>query len=171
VRIGVRESGAGELGSVFYDLDVPDFTKGDIAMSGLLMTAASSRLLLTPEPDAMVPTTLLPGPATSRREFLQGDTLNLFAEVYDNTRGHRRDIEVVTTLLAETGTDVFRSTQSLSADRPGTAKNSSFQYSTTIPLKDIAPGRYLLRVDASARGAASDSSRVSRETLVTVVGK
>jgi hypothetical protein len=116
----------------------------------------------------LVPATVLPGPATSRREFLQGDTLNVFAEVYDNTRGQRRDIEVATTLLAETGTDVFRSTQSLGADRQGTAKNSSFQYSTTIPLKDIAPGRYLLRVEASARGATSDSSRSSRETLITV---
>jgi hypothetical protein len=171
VRIGVRESGAGELGSVFYDLDVPDFAKGDVAMSGLLMTAASSRLILTPEPDTAVPAALLPGPATSRREFPQGDTLNVFAEVYDNSRGQRRDIEVTTTLLAETGTDVFRSTQSLGADRQGTSRNSSFQYSTSIPLKDIAPGRYLLRVEASARGAASDSGRTSRETLVTVVGK
>ncbi len=170
VRIGVRESGAGELGSVFYDLEVPDFTKGDVAMSGLLITAASSRLLLTPEPDTTVPAALLPGPATSRREFVQGDTLNVFAEVYDNARGQRRDIEVATTLLAEIGTDVFRSTQSLGADGQGSAKNSSFQYSTSIPLKDIAPGRYLLRVDATARGAATDSGRTSRETLITVIG-
>ncbi len=171
VRVGVRESGAGELGSVFYDLDVPDFTKRGIAMSGLLITAASSRLLLTPEPDATVPAVLLPGPATSRRDFLQGDTLNVFAEVYDNTSGQRRDIEVATTLLAETGNEVFKSTQSLGADRQGNSRNSAFQYSTSIPLKDIQPGRYLLRIEASVRGAATDVGRSSRETLVTVVGK
>ena len=36
MRIGVRESGAGELGSVFYDLDIPDFSAAGLAMSGVL---------------------------------------------------------------------------------------------------------------------------------------
>ena len=27
LRVGVREGGAGEMGTVFYDLDVPDFTR------------------------------------------------------------------------------------------------------------------------------------------------
>lgn len=169
LRVGVRESGAGELGSVFYDLDVPDFTKSGLAMSGLLLTAASSRLLLTPEPDATVPAALLPGPATSRRDFSQGDTLRVFAEVYDNS-GQRKEVEVASTLLAETGSEVFKSTQSFGADRQGRSRNSTFQYSTSIPLKDIQPGRYLLRVEASVRGAASDIGRSSRETLVTVLG-
>ena len=44
LRIGVRESGAGELGSVFYDLDVPDFTAERLAISGMLLTSATSRL-------------------------------------------------------------------------------------------------------------------------------
>jgi hypothetical protein len=169
LRIGVREGGAGELGSVFYDLDVPDFTKTGIAMSGLLVTAASSRQLLTPEPDASVPASLLPGPATSRREFAQGDTLSAFAEVYDNSRDPRHDIQIVTTLLSETGTEVFKSTQSLGADAQRNSKNNTYQYSTNVPLTSLQPGRYLLRADASPRGPASDTNRASRETLITIV--
>ena len=138
-------------------------------MSGLLITSESSRLPLNPEPDTTVSAALLPGPATSRRDFPQGDALGVFAEVYDNTSGQRQDIEVATTLLAETGNEVFKSTQSLGADRQGNSRNSAFQYSTSIPLKDIQPGRYLLRIEASVRGAATDVGRSSRETLVTVV--
>jgi VWFA-related protein len=169
VRIGVRESGAGELGSVFYDLDVPDFTKNGLTMSGLLVTAPSARQLITPEPDPVVPASLLPGPATSRREFQQADVLSVFAEVYDNTRESRRDVEVVTTLLAETGTEVFKSTQGLGADADRNSKSNTYQYSTSIPLKSLQPGRYLLRTEVSPRIAAGDTTRVSRETLITVV--
>jgi VWFA-related protein len=167
LRIGAREAGAGELGSVFYDVDVPDFTKGGITMSGLLVTATSSRLLLTPEPDAAVPAGLLPGPATSRREFAPGDTLSAFAEIYDNTRD-RREIQIVTTLLSETGTEAFKSTQSLGGDAQRNSRNNTYQYSTSIPLASLQPGRYLLRAEASPRGPASDTNRASRETLITI---
>jgi hypothetical protein len=171
VRVGVRESGAGELGSVFYDLDIPDFTKNGISMSGVLMTAPSSTQVLTPEVDATVTPALLPGPATSRREFRQSDTLNMFGEVYDNVRDARHQIDAVTTLLAENGTEVFKSTQTLGGNPQGSpTKNATLQYSAAIPLKQIQPGRYLLRVEASVRGAAAgDAGRTSRETLITVV--
>jgi hypothetical protein len=42
VRIAARQTGADRIGSVFYDLQVPDFTKNSLMMSGLLLTAPSS---------------------------------------------------------------------------------------------------------------------------------
>ena len=60
LRIGVRESGAGEMGSVFYDLDVPDFSANGVALSGVLLTAGSARLLPTFQPDTTA--SALPGP-------------------------------------------------------------------------------------------------------------
>ena len=38
-------------GSVFYDLDVPDFTKEKFTMSGVVLTAATARVTPTAEPD------------------------------------------------------------------------------------------------------------------------
>jgi VWFA-related protein len=167
-RIGVRESGAGELGTVFYDLDVPDFTRRAVMLSGLLLTADSSIRLLTPEPDSVVTPGVLPGPATSRREFPQTDTLKTFAELYDNVRDVKHDLDVVTTLLGEGGTEAFRSTQTFTAN--ASRSGSTFQYSTSIPLEQLQSGRYLLRVEASARGTnLGDAGRTSRETLVTVL--
>jgi len=172
LRIGVRESGAGELGSVFYDLDVPDFTAERLAMSGMLLTSATSRLMTSAEPDTAVPAGLLPGPATSKREFSQGETLTVFAEVYNNLPPHqRRQIEIVTTLVAETGTEAFKSTQPAGADSQSKSRNSSVTYTTSIPLKDIQPGRYLLRVEAAPGGGGTAASikPVIRETLLTVL--
>ena len=38
VRVGARESATGSVGSVFYDLEVPDFRKAPLTLSGLLPT-------------------------------------------------------------------------------------------------------------------------------------
>jgi VWFA-related protein len=169
VRVGVRETGAGELGSVFYDLDVPDFTTGSLTMSGVLLTATSARLLLTPDPDTSIATNLLPAPATSRREFAQNDTLGLYAEVYDNLPPQQRhEIDITTTLLGENGREVFSSRQAVGGDVQTKSKSNTMGYTASVPLKDIQPGRYLLRVEAQARGSVNDV-KPARETFVTVV--
>jgi len=113
----------------------------------------------------------LPGPATSRREFARGDTLNLFAEVYDNVptqQTHR--VDVTTTLLSEDGREVFRSTQALAGNAKTGIKSSTFEYATAVPLKDASPGRYLLHVEAAVHGAGSVNGIQNsvRETLITV---
>jgi hypothetical protein len=43
-------------------------------------------------------------------------------------------------------------------------------YATSVPLKAVEPGRYLLRVEAAAHGSgkAADAAPVLRETLITV---
>ena len=43
LRVGVRETGAGEMGSVFADVQVPDYSARGLAMSGLLLTDEAAR--------------------------------------------------------------------------------------------------------------------------------
>ena len=114
LRVGVRESGAGEMGTVFYDLDVPDYGASGLAMSGLLLTDAAARGQFTAQPDNELPADALPGPATSRRTFSQSDSLNVFAEIYDNIPARdRREIEVTTSLVGEEGPAAVMARESL----------------------------------------------------------
>jgi hypothetical protein len=48
-----------------------------------------------------------------------------------------------------------------------TQKWDAFSYAKDIPLKTVAPGRYLLRVEAEVRGTNS-KDRPSIETVITV---
>ena len=41
--------------------------------------------------------------------------------------------------------------------------------SREVPLKDVAPGRYLLRIEAQLRGETGDDSSVARETSIRVL--
>ena len=80
LRAAAAEEGAGASANVLYDLEVPDFYKQPLTMSGLAITAASAGETGTVR--AKDPfNTLLPAPITAAREFTRDDTLALFAVV------------------------------------------------------------------------------------------
>ncbi|HUP39764.1 MAG TPA: VWA domain-containing protein [Vicinamibacterales bacterium] len=159
LRFGARESSGGQSGSVFYDLIVPDFRKEDLAISGLLLTSVAAQQTPTADPDPLA-SKQLPGAVTSRREFPVGDTLAVYAEVYDNNpSGQPRKIDVAVRVIGAQGTDVFNATDSMSNAAPS---NIFAQFT----LDDLDPGTYLLRVEAKVSGSATT---IGRETLITVV--
>ncbi len=172
LRVGARESGAGEMGTVFYDLEVPDYNASGLAMSGLLLTDNAARGQFTAQPDTDLPAGSLPAPATSRRTFSQNDTLSLFAEIYDNVSSRdRREIEVATSLVGEDGVAVLTARESLGgSDARRDSRSSQFAVARNVPLADVKPGRYRLRMEAKLRGATNDAQSVARETAITVAG-
>jgi hypothetical protein len=167
MRIGARDSVRGLTGSVFYDLIVPDFRKEKLMIGGLLITTLSAQQTPSIQPDPIV-AKLLPAPATSRREFPRDDTVALYTELYDNnTSREARRFEVSVRLLSETGTEVFASREELTNGAATDKPWDVFGYVKQLSLKDVAPGRYVLRVEAQIRGN-DDVKPVSRETLITV---
>jgi VWFA-related protein len=167
LRVGVRESGAGEMGTVFYDLQVPDYTADGLAMSGLLLTADSARMQFTAQPDEELPAGSLPAAATSRRTFSRTDVVSTFVEIYDNlsSRDAQR-VEVVTSLTGEDGVSVFSSRETLGGNAAN-ARSARIPLAKQIPLKDVRPGRYELRVEARALGGGAKPAL--RETTITIV--
>ncbi len=167
LRIGVREDGGGEMGSVFHDLQVPDYTANGLAMSGLVLTADSTRLQFTAQPDSEMPAGTLPSPATSRRTFGQDDVLTAFAEVYENLSSRTPPrLEIVTTLTGADGVAAFSSRESMDVAADAGTKGGRIQVMKQIPLKSVRPGPYTLRMEARALGGGAKP--VVRETDVTV---
>jgi VWFA-related protein len=165
VRIGVREGNTRRSGSVLYDVEVPDFAKERLSMSGLALSSMSSALTPTARPKDPL-AKILPGPLSTYREFAQNDEIALFAEVYESGAGpgHKLDISLV--LQPEGGQAVFQTREERdSSELAGTS--GGYGFSKRIPLADIAPGLYVLRVEAVSRIA--ERPTVSRETLVTVL--
>ena len=155
------------MGPVFYDLQVPDYAANGLAMSGLLLTADSARSQFTPQPDDQLPPESLPAPATSRRTFGRNDVLSVFAEIYDNVSSRNAQrLEVITTLTGDDGVAAFSSRESLAGSASADARNARIPLAKQIPLKDMRPGRYVLRVEARALGGRAKP--VVRETTVVV---
>jgi VWFA-related protein len=166
IRIGARETVGGQAGSVFYDLDVPDFRKEKLMLGGLLMTTPSVQQTPTIQLDP-VASKLLPAPATSRREFPQSDVLAIYTEIYDNdTSSQPRHIDVSLRFVSENGTEVLASRDELVNGTAGEKPWDIYGFAKRIPLKGLAPGRYVLRMDAAVRG--KDGTTATREAPITI---
>jgi VWFA-related protein len=166
LRIGAREAATSRLGSVFYDVQVPDFTKDPLMLSGMMLAAPSSEQTPTAQPDPVAMKVLLGSP-TSRREFVRTDTLSMLSEIYDNSSSRQpRQIDVAVRLLAETGQEVFVARDSLT-NTADAKKWDVYAYKKDIPLRDVPAGRYLLQMEAQVRGNQKDKP-ATRETLITV---
>ncbi|HKY19718.1 MAG TPA: VWA domain-containing protein [Vicinamibacterales bacterium] len=171
IRIGARETGASAMGTVFYDLVVPDFSKERLSMSGILLTAGSSQTVPTFVSDKTVPAESLPGPATSRRTFARGDVVAVYAELYDNVPPRQaHTLDLVTRLVGQDGGSVFTSREHYDAAalRAGGA-STTLGISKHIPLDNVAAGTYVLQVVATPMGNTEGVKPIIRETVLTVV--
>jgi hypothetical protein len=135
-------------------------------MSGLLLSSTSAPEVLTVQHDA-VAEKLLGAPPTGRREFAQNETLALVTEIYDNLTPQRpRHIDVAVRLTSENGVDTFASRDSLTNGSSDSATWTALAYAGQIPLKNVAPGRYVLTVEARDRDNSGTTATV--QTVVTI---
>jgi hypothetical protein len=139
-------------------------------MGGLLVAAASTQQTPSIQPDTVV-AKLLPAAATTRREFPRGDVLALYTEIYDNVTARiARRIDITIRLLGEDGKEVYTAHDELANGTAAAEKPwEIYGYPKQFTLKDVPPGRYLLRVEAQFRGKVEDAKPVARETVLTVV--
>ena len=159
IRVAARESNGGAIGTVAQTIDIPDFTKGALNLSGITMTSESAAQTPTANPDPGLKD-VLPGPATAIRTFPRSDTLSIFAEVYDNRNTSPHRVAIASTVLADDGRVMFTaSDERSSADLQG--KTGGYGYQQQIPLTGLAPGRYVLRIEA--RNLSSTSITTARE--------
>ncbi len=93
---------------------------------------------------------MLPGPPVASRSFPQNEELSLFAEVYDNAAATPHKVDITTTITTDDGRVMFKSEEPRdSADLGG--KTGGYGFTTRVPLKDLAPGDYVLTVSAKSR--------------------
>jgi len=149
IRFGAHDSDGGNVGSVLYDLEVPDFQKSAFSISGLAITSASAAQLPTVRPDEQL-RAVLPMPPVAIRTFPANDELKLFAEVYDNAGATPHKVDITATVTTDEGKVMFKNEEQRDSSDLG-GKSGGYGYTATIPLKDLPPGKYVLKVEAKSR--------------------
>jgi hypothetical protein len=163
-RIAAHDTNGGNVGSVLLDLDVPDFLKTPLSLSGLVLTSAAGSAMPTVKQDEQLKV-VMPGPAIALRSFPQNDEVVVFAEVYDNNSGTPHKVDITATITADEGKVMFKADEVRDSSEIGGARGG-YGYTTRIPMKDLAPGTYVLKVEAKSRLANTPAA--SRETLIKV---
>jgi VWFA-related protein len=160
LRVGVRDGGSGATGSVIDDIEVPDFVKEPLTMSGVLLSSAYASRIPTANPDPDLKE-LLPSQPTAIRDFPQNDQLALFTEVYDNQTKVAHRVSIKTTVIADDGKVVYTHEDERKSEELKGGKGGGYGYTTAIDTKTLAPGRYVLRVEAAT--LLTDGGKTMRE--------
>jgi hypothetical protein len=164
LRVAAGNAG-GRAGSVVYDLEVPDFWKGALVMSGVSLTSVEQSRVQTARPKEPL-SGLLPGPITATRSFAATDTLAIYTEVYESTRNsatHTVDLKLE--LRADDGRVVTtQSEERSSAELEG--KPGGYGFVAELPLEGVTPGLYVIHVEARAN--IGERPTVSRDVQIRV---
>jgi VWFA-related protein len=148
LRVAARSANGNAIGAVTHDLEVPDFSKPPLAISGIaLMSAATSRIP-TPPPAKDFFEVLRDVP-TARREFSRDDTLGFVAEIYDNRTSTPHTVTITSTVTSDSGTVLAKGSDVRRSEEVGKS-GGGYDHAQKMPLKTFAPGRYVLRIEARA---------------------
>ena len=157
IHVGAHEASGATIGTVPYDLEIPDYAKSPFELSGVVLTSSSADSFVTSNPDPLLKDAL-PAAPIATRTFSPAETLTTYAELYVGA-GPARAVTMMTSVQdARDGTTVFQAQDRRAID--ASARPLTHGFSTQLPLKNLSPGRYLLRVGAQSSVGGYSTERI-----------
>jgi hypothetical protein len=158
-------NGGSKAGSVVYDIEVPDFSKTPLLLSGVTLGSdATSRIGTVNAKTGFAST--IPGNVSATREFATEDVLGLYVEAYENLQNATpHTVTFTAELRAEGGTAVRK----VSEDRSSTelqGTRGGYGFNAQLRLDDVSPGLYVIHVEARAN--VRDRPTVSKDIQIRV---
>ena len=130
-------------GQVFIDVDVPDFSKVPLSMSGFLVQRAPA----PPVQDTAI-ASLIPIAPTTQRTFAAGDEVTVFARVYQGGKGRPVPVRISAKVTSSRGEAVSHQDLVLEANQFGESRAADYQ--VQLPIAHLEPGDYLFEVEAKS---------------------
>jgi hypothetical protein len=164
LRVAAHDIAGARVGSLNYDLEVPDYGKLPLSMSGLLLTSRAGTTIRTARPDALLQRAM-PAPPVALRIFPQDDEVLVFAEIYDRAAGTPHNVDITTTVTANGGTVVWKhSDERSSTELQGAA--GGYGHTVRVPMSGFQPNAYVLTVEARSRLGHTATREVPFEVVV-----
>jgi VWFA-related protein len=141
IRVAAEDPERHLVGSVYTYVDVPDFAKEPISMSGVVLGTRPS------EPGSAFHD-LTPVAPTTRRQFATSDRVTAFVRVYQAEGDTPLPVTITTRIVDAVNHAVFEAKEPLPADPPARSANYRFD----LPLSSLGTGQYLLTIEATRNG-------------------
>jgi VWFA-related protein len=141
LRLGAEIAENGLSGSVFADVDVPDFAREPVSMSGLALTMTPA---MTQAPkDAFKDIAPL---FTAHRNFSADERVSVLAKVYQGGKAAPADVKMAARVADARDRRVYTRSETIAADQ---FKARGADYIVEIPMTTLDPGEYMLVIEAS----------------------
>jgi hypothetical protein len=140
IRLAAHTSTLNLSGSVFHQVDVPDFARNGVKLSGVLLSTSPARHA---EPrDALID--LVPVIPTTLREFSRNHQASALVRVHQGGRGTLADVNVNVSVRGPADSPVLDEDRSLPAGQ--FSKDRVADLVVGLPLATLVPGDYLLSI-------------------------
>lgn len=146
LRFAAHSASLGRSGSVYYDIDVPDFSRLPLSLSGVVLDVDGG--IQSAPRDLLA--ALLPVVPTTQRDFAAADRVTAFVRAYQGGRRPVVPVAIDVRVTDARDEDVVSRTTVLEPDAFETARAADFQF--VLPLEALPPGPYLLTVQARPAG-------------------
>ncbi len=144
LRFALHNRALGKSGSVYSEVEVPNFAKDPLSLSGLIVSVANG----LPAAGHDMLGAVVPQSPTTQRSFAADDRVTVFLRVYQG--GGKPPMPVtLRTRITNAADEVVH--QSTSAVDPSAESDASLP----LPLTRLVPGPYLLTIDASSSSAVT----------------
>jgi len=139
LRAGLHSSELDKDGSVYGDVEIPDYSKAALSLSGVALNVTPG---LVAEPRAAY-ASVLPVVPTSQRVFHRGDHVRAFVQIYEGGGNALAPATLQTWIRDVDGKRVVDQTQTIAAaDFNLTARSVDHLYD--LPVTGLAAGEYVL---------------------------
>jgi VWFA-related protein len=145
VRVAVEESSRRVAGAAYTYVEVPDFARIPLSLSGAVLGLSDER----PAQDATIP--IVP---TLRRRFRSTESVTAWVRAHQGGGSPLQPVTVTGRIIDGADRTVFQQDGRLFAAGGDRSADLTF----ALPLSTLAPGPYLLRIDA-ARGSKETARR------------
>jgi hypothetical protein len=149
VRVAIRHDRADAVGSVHTFVDVPDFNNQPLTLSGVVLLDSRAPTATPAEALAGV----LDIAPTTRRDFTSSDDVSALARAYQKLGMQPTAVTVVFRILDRALSEVTATQITLMPEQFSKSGGADARFA--VPLDTLSPGSYVLRIEASAAGAAS----------------
>jgi len=156
VRVAARDDKSGRIGSAQAWIDIPDLSKKQLTMSSLLLGERTPAMLTNvSNAEGVSPVAL-----SASHRFKRESTLRFLLFVYNTTfapADQNPDAAVQVQVIRDDQPVVTTALRKISTE--GVTDLARLPYAAEIPLTELLPGRYLLRVTVIDRVSKQSTSR------------
>ena len=160
LRLSVDHRARKQTGSVYTDVEVPDFTKRGLHVAGVLLDAGPARLKAAPPELLKDDVPILP---TAQREFHAGARFVAFARMVQGGRDPLQNVTVTSRLTDGAGAIVRTGTETIAAETFSRSRGADYRLG--VSTEKLAPGWYLLSLEAALPGAPAQRKDVTLRVL------
>jgi hypothetical protein len=139
VRAAIDDGSVGRAGSVYGYVDVPDFAREPVSLSGLLLQAG-------PSSPAPILGDVLSGTPTTRREFTRTERVSAFVRVYQGLSRAMIPGYLTAEIRDDQNQSVFHQESRILPQQFGAGR--AMDVSLDVPIERLRSGAYLLSVEA-----------------------